>query len=115
MSTDPAVTRIDGVPAHLVSSTRLNYRLARCDDRRPVRRLDAIYERDTLTPAFPGDTVHVGGCDVAGFRTGYALLTHYLRGKGYSISDDLLGDDRPDGVRAFYEELLARLRAAQAH
>ncbi|UOZ04880.1 nuclear transport factor 2 family protein [Amycolatopsis sp. WQ 127309] len=105
--------RIGDVPAHLVSYTRLNYRLTKSDGRWQVREMDAIYERDTLTPAFPGDTVNVTSSDTAGFRTSYALLTYYLRSKGYSIGDDLLGDDRPERVQAFYDETLEWLDAAQ--
>ncbi|MFJ9173709.1 nuclear transport factor 2 family protein [Streptomyces sp. NPDC102360] len=103
---------IKGVPAHLVSYTRLNYRLTERDDRWLVQRMDAIYERDTLTPAYPGDTVDVGSSDVAGFRTSYALLTYYLGSKGYTIGEDLLGDDRPGEVQAFYDGLLEWLNAA---
>jgi hypothetical protein len=105
---------IGGVPAHLVSYTRLNYRLTRRDGRWRVQNMDAIYERDTLTPAFPGDTLTVGSPEVAGLRPSYALLTYYLRSKGYTIGDDLLGDDRPDRVRNFYDEMLHWLREGTA-
>jgi len=104
--------KVKGVPAHLVSYTRLNYRLIERDNRWRIQRLDAIYERDTLTPAYPGDTVEVSSSDVAGFRTSYALLTYYLRSKGYTIGEDLLGDDRPGEVLAFYDGLLEWLNAA---
>jgi hypothetical protein len=97
---------ISGVPSHLVSYTRLNYRLTRRDGRWLVQDMNAIYERDTLTPAFPGDSLTVGSAEVAGLRPSYALLTFYLRSKGYTIGDDLLGDDDPDRVHNFYDEML---------
>jgi hypothetical protein len=104
---------IGGVPAHLVSYTRLNYRLVHGDGRWLVQNMNAIYERDTLTPAFPGDTLSIGSAEVAGLRASYALLTYYLRSKGYTIGDDLLGDDKPDQVRNFYTEMLHWLDEAQ--
>ncbi len=104
--------RIHDVPAHLVSYTRLNYRLQKRDDRWAVVQLDAIYERDTHTPAFPGDRVDIDGAAVSGYRLSYALLTFYLRSKGYVVADDLLGDDQPEAVTEFYDELLHWLHAA---
>ena len=103
--------RIRDVPAHLVSYTRLNYRLEKRDDRWAVVQLDAIYERDALTPALPGDRIEIDSKTVSGYRDSYALLTYYLRSKGYDIADDLLGDDRPDAVEAFYDELVHWLHA----
>lgn len=67
---------IKDVPAHLISYTRLNSRLVRRDGRWRVQRLVAIYERDTLTPAFPGDSITVASTDVVGLRSSYALLTY---------------------------------------
>lgn len=103
--------RIHDTPAHLVSYTRLNYRLEKRDDQWAVVQMDAIYERDTLTPAFPGDHIDIDSADVEEYRPSYALLSYYLAGKGYDIADDLLGDDRPEAVASFYEELLHWLQA----
>lgn len=95
----------DGVRAHLVSFTRLNYRLVRAGGSWGIRSLDAIYERDTLTPALPGQSLAVGPSDVAGLRPSYGLLALHLRRQGYQIGTDLLGDDRPDDVGAFYAQV----------
>lgn len=97
---------IDAIPAHLISYTRVNYRLIRAVGQWKVAQMDAIYERDTLTPAFPGDRIDIGETAVTDYRRSYALLAHYLRGRGYDIRDDLLGDDRPAEVSQFYSELL---------
>jgi hypothetical protein len=95
----------DGVAAHLISFTRINYRLSKEDGEWGVVSLDAIYERDTLTPALPGASLKVDPADVAGFRPSYALLALYLERRGYPIGADLLGDDRPGEVAAFYESV----------
>lgn len=100
---------IDGTAADLISYTRLNYRLARRDGRWGVLSLDAIYERDTLTPVVPGERVALGADALTGRRPSYALIAHCLDRKGYPVGDDLLGDDRPDEVAAFYADLWAWL------
>ena len=104
--------RIHQVPAHLVSYTRLNYRLQKQPDGGwTVTQLDAIYERDTLTPAVPGSRIDLTSAAVDGYRPSYALLAYYLSGKGYTIAEDLLGDDRPENVNEFYSELIDWLHA----
>ncbi|MEA5367305.1 nuclear transport factor 2 family protein [Amycolatopsis sp., V23-08] len=92
----------EGVAAHLISFTRINYRLSKEDGEWGVVSLDAIYERDTLSPALPGASLTVDPSDVAGFRPSYALLALCLERRGYPIGTDLLGDDRPEAVAAFY-------------
>ncbi|WP_426323527.1 nuclear transport factor 2 family protein [Microbacterium sp. E-13] len=101
--------RIDDVPAHLISYTRLNYRLERRDGAWVIVQMDAVYERDTLTPAIPGDQVRVSRSSVLDARPSYALLSFYLASKGYDIRDDLLGDDRPAAVADFYADMRAWL------
>jgi SnoaL-like domain len=95
----------DGVRAHLISYTRLNYRLVRRADGWRVLSLDAVYERDTLTPAIPGQRIVVDPEAVAELRPSYALLALYLRRRGYPVGADLLGDDRPEEVDAFYDRV----------
>ncbi len=95
----------DGVPAHLVSYTRVNCRLLKENGKWGILTLDSIYERDTLTPAIPGQALVVDPDEVAGLRPSYALLALYLQRQGFSIGMDLLGDDRPDDAAAFYQDL----------
>lgn len=100
---------LEGVAAHLVSYTRLNYRFERQDDGWKIRALDAIYERDTLTPAVPGDTVRVGRSELEGLRTSYQLIGLHMRSLGYTVPEDLLGDDEPERVADFYNRALGWL------
>ena len=90
----------DGVPADLISYTRLNYRLERRADKWKIKALDAIYERDTLTPRLPGQLLTV---EHLGDRDPYALVALYLTRRGYSVGD-LLADDQPEKVEAFYAD-----------
>lgn len=95
----------DDVPAHLVSYTRVNCRLLKENGAWGILTLDSIYERDTLTPAVPGRLLTVDPEEIASLRSSYGLLALYLQRQGFSIGMDLLGDDRPEDVIAFYEDL----------
>jgi hypothetical protein len=103
---------LQGVMADLISYTRLNYRLEQRQGRWGVLSLDAIYERDTLTPVLPGTTLVVNAQETAALRPSYALLAYYLGSRGYQVRQDLLGDDRPTEVQAFYDGSLQWLQAA---
>jgi len=95
---------IDNAPAFLSSEARLNYRIERLDGAWGIVSLDAIYERDTLTPSIPGAAVNVDPDRLGGLRSSYALLTFVLGTRGYHVRSDLLGDDRPAEVEAFYDD-----------
>lgn len=103
-------TALDGVEADLVSFTRLLYRAVRGSDGWRITGLDPVYERDTLAPSLPGDSLRVSAADVAGFRPPYRMLSHVLSRRGYPVAQDLYGDDRPEGVRALETEAADWLR-----
>lgn len=94
---------VDGTDAVLTSYLRIQYRVLRRDGAWRVIRLDTIYERDTLTPTLPGTALTIDPAEVAGFRRPFRLLAWFLAKRGYSVLDDLLGEDRPDEVTAFYD------------
>lgn len=93
----------EGVAAVMVSSARLNYRLVRQDGSWKILSLDCIYERDSLTPATPGQSLIVPLEAVAHRRPSYALLALLMEKVGYPVGDDQLGDDRRAGVEAYYQ------------
>ena len=93
-------TVIDGVEVDLLSYARLLYRAQRSSAGWVITALDPVYERDTLTPAFPGVAPTVSAADVADFRAPYRMLAYVLGRRGYQIAQDLYGDDRPEAVRA---------------
>ncbi|XVU27730.1 nuclear transport factor 2 family protein [Actinoplanes sp. CA-054009] len=97
---------VDGVVADIVSYTRIVYRVRRKRGRWGIAALDPVYERDTLTPAVPGQTVVIAPGDLAAYRPPYAILAWHLARRGYRITGDLLGDDQPERVAAFYAQTL---------
>ncbi len=103
----PATVRspivVGGVGGELCAHTRLNYRLERRGGAQwRILSLDSVYERTTLTPSVPGERIRVAAGELAPFRPSYAILAWDARRSGRSMSDDLLGDDRPGPVAAFY-------------
>jgi hypothetical protein len=104
-------TVIDAVEADLASMGRLLYRAASRDGRWLIARMEAIYQRDTLRPSIPGTRLDVRPEDLAGFRSAYRLLSYDLGRRGYAISQDLPGDDRPEEVEELYRETFRWARA----
>ncbi|WP_410631638.1 nuclear transport factor 2 family protein [Amycolatopsis sp. cmx-4-83] len=92
----------DGIAGNLTSYTRLNYRLARRDDRWRILSLNAIYENATLAAAVPGEQIVIPAAELGRFRESYALLAWNAARLGGSPSDNELGDDRPEEVAEFY-------------
>jgi hypothetical protein len=105
-------TVVDGVEADLASFGRLLYRAeSRAGDWR-IARLDAIYERDTLTPAIPGAHLTIDTDELAGFRPAYRLLAYHLSRRGYTIAQDLYGDDQPEQLAELYRSAHQWARAS---
>lgn len=94
---------LSGTAADLISYTRLNYRVKRETGRWGIFSLDGIYERDTLTSSLPGQTVTIDPVKLEKFRSSYSLIAYYLETRGYIVCSDLLGDDQPEKVTAFYD------------
>jgi hypothetical protein len=96
-------TVLDGIEVDLASAARLNYRVERRDGRWLVASFDPVYERDSLAAAHPGVRLAVGPADLTGYRPSYRFLSYVLSRRGYTIGDDLYGDDRPGQATAFYD------------
>ena len=105
-------TTVDGVEVDLESRARLYFRAERREGRWLIVSFDPVYERDTLTAVYPGTALTVTPADVAAFRPAYRFLSYTLARRGYSIADDLYGDDRPEEAAAFYREAFSWLRSA---
>lgn len=78
----------------LSTNVKMVYRVTRDTSMRwRISRLDVIYEKDSLIPAYPSNRkpdFH--------FRSSYANLAQTLEKEGYRIDPNLPGEDRPDLV-----------------
>ena len=99
--------RIKGVDMYLASHARFVYRTERRQDKWGIVSFDAIYMRDELTPAIPGQSVSIDMNEVKSFRPSYRLLSYYLSTQGYAVDADLAGEDRPELAQALLREVYA--------
>ena len=96
---------LNGIEVMMSSHTRL---LLRAERRKSVWRIsgfDAIYLRDEIIPAIPGQTVVVDPEALKAFRPTYRLLSYCLSSQGFPVRNDLVGVDHPDLVDALVCEI----------
>ncbi|UNI22994.1 hypothetical protein JDV02_008836 [Purpureocillium takamizusanense] len=88
--------RHHGVDYDCTSYARFVSRLERVDGEWKMLTLEALYERDTIRPAFPGTSTEA--FDVGGGRASYKGLGWLLSQNGFSVDQDLPGADMPESV-----------------
>jgi SnoaL-like protein len=101
---------IDGVEADLNADVRIVYRVERRDGQWRIAHMDCIYGRDSLTAAVPGLNPAVPVQELTGLRPAYRMLAWSFARRGIPVRDDLLGDDRPHEVAAFFAAAFAWAR-----
>jgi SnoaL-like domain len=99
----PAEVR--GVAVMLSSHARLFYRAEMRDGEWRLGSFEVFYMRDELWAQIPGEVVPVSAADVAGFRKSYRFMSFVLAQGGYTVRDDLAGEDRPETVEALCREI----------
>ncbi|MGH2874146.1 MAG: nuclear transport factor 2 family protein [Solirubrobacteraceae bacterium] len=95
---------VDGIDCVIGTYARHLYRLQRIDGAWKIVALDAIYERDELAPATPGQEIRIDPAELEGLRAPYRLLAWNLRRANYEVSQDLPADVRPEHVARMYRE-----------
>jgi len=97
--------KLKGVEATLSTHARFLYRAERRKSEWRIFGFDAVYLRDELTPAIPGQQIVLDPDEITGFRSSYRMLSYYLKSQKYPIDRELAGEDRADLVEALYREL----------
>lgn len=94
--------KIDGIEVDFFVYCRFFSRAVRQDGRWKLKSFEVIFERDTMQPVIPGDNLAVDRQLLATLRTSYRFITYVQASRGVHVNQDLLGDDRPDELDAFY-------------
>ena len=96
--------KVNGEEAVLTSYMRLIYRIEKRNNVWKISDLTTINEEDTLEPAISGTDLHINSEDLKGLRRSYRFLAYVRIKSGGTISNDLLGIDRPEDVAKIYAE-----------
>jgi SnoaL-like domain len=97
-------SEIGGVAVDTTQYVRFFSRVCRTSAGWRLGSFEGIYEKGTIAPVNPADTVPIDWAEVTAAtpRTSYQLHAWAITRRGYTVGDDLLGDDRPEQVRDFY-------------
>ncbi|KAJ5115786.1 hypothetical protein N7456_000134 [Penicillium angulare] len=85
-----------------ISYTRFVSRLQRIGSEWKMLTLEAIYERDTITPVIPSTSAAIFALE--GARPSYRCISWCLQRTGCQIDHELPGQDRPDLVAGMMED-----------
>ena len=109
----PATTirwiKVNGEEAVLTSYMRLIYRVEQRNGVWKIADMLSINEDDTLAPAVPGTDLKIDASELKGLRHSYRYLAYTRIKAGGTVSNDLLGIDRPDDIARIYSEAEAWL------
>jgi len=94
--------RFDGVEMDLVNYARFHSLVVRTDRGWRLKSFMGIYHRDTLTAVNPDDKLPIDWAEIATFRPEYKFLCSVMMRRGYTVPQDLPGDERPDILDAYY-------------
>jgi hypothetical protein len=92
----------DGIEFDFMAHVRFVSRAVQTDDGWRLASFEGIYARDSLLPVNPKDTLPIDWDIVNSMRPSYRFIGFCQAYRGYKVSQDLLGDDRPDQLAEFY-------------
>jgi hypothetical protein len=102
--------RIDGHDYDCASYARFLSWLEKVNGEWKMLRLEAIYDRDTITPALPM-LMPPAKFHMEGHRDSYRCIGWLLASKGFEVNRHLPGTDRPESVTKLMDKSLSWLRA----
>jgi hypothetical protein len=93
---------LDGVELDVMAHVRFHSRLVLTDVGWRLNSFEVIYENDSARPVNPADDLPLDWSKVNDMRPSYRFLAACDASRGHDVSQDLLGDDRPDVLETFY-------------
>ncbi len=93
---------IEGVEFDVKAHVRFHSRVVLTDIGWRLNSFEGIYESDSVQPVNPADTLPIDWNIVNAMRPSYRFLGFCQAYRNYDVSQELLGDDRPDLLEAFY-------------
>ena len=103
-----------GVEVDMVNYARFHSMAVRTPGGWRLKSFMGIYSRDTLTAVNPNDALPIDWTEIKKFRPEYRFLCYAMMQRGYSISQELPGDERPDIVNAYYAKTERWLETGEA-
>jgi hypothetical protein len=101
-------TEAENVAVDITISCRLFSRVVRTEAGWRLASLDAIYEKDAITPVVPGELFPIDRARLSAERPSYRYLAYLAGGR---LPTDLPGDDRPELVTQLMTDALTWLNA----
>ena len=92
----------EGVEFDVMAHVRFHSRVVLTDIGWRLNSFEGIYESDSVLPVNPADTPPIDWNLVNAMRPSYRFLGFCQAHRNYDVSQELLGDDRPDLLEAFY-------------
>ncbi|HET8615819.1 MAG TPA: nuclear transport factor 2 family protein [Actinomycetales bacterium] len=102
-------TMVDGVEVDFHAYCRFFSRAVRVDGSWKLMTFEVLMERDELRPVHAGSALPVDAAQLEGLRPSYRFLTWIQSTRGVTVSQDLLGDDRPAELDSFHQGEMAWL------
>jgi hypothetical protein len=93
---------VDGIEIDYTGMTRAFSRLIRSESGWRIASLHGIYQKDSIAPALPWQTIPIREEELRNLRPSYRMNSWLMSKLGYTPSQEMLGDDRPEELDAFY-------------
>lgn len=94
--------RVEGVELDVTAHVRFHSRLVLADAGWRLASFNVLHENDSVRPVNPADSVPQAWVAAETPRASYRFLGLSAARNGHDVSPNLLGDDRPDQLWAFY-------------
>lgn len=105
MATIQMRMELDGNPVEISSDTKLIFRTQKINDQWYIVGFESIYEKDSITPVFPNNNIHIPTNEISKYRQSYASIIYMTKRNGMTVNENLPGIDRPDLVEKLYTEV----------